>query len=175
VTYVAVYAPSVRIVPPPFRCETKDKGTSSFTLSINPSVGACLALPVRPPTSSERTRRDFNLHSTIPFVVSLSNHEWYCDTTFSRKRRSERTVAPNYFHYVSGAVDLAHILGTLAISPKIYFRISFDIYLYLPTYIPVLPKLLNRSVKSSKWNRNGFSWPKVSQFHTCFCQPLSSG
>src|SRR5262245_50642147 len=121
-------ASSVRIVPPPLRCETKDRGTSSFTLSINPSVGACLALLIRPSTSSERTRRDFNLHSTIPFVVSPSNHEWYCDTIFSRKRRSERTVASNYFHSVSGAVDLAHILGTLAISTKIYFR-------YLSIYV----------------------------------------
>ena len=142
-TYVSVCASSVRIVPPPLRCEAKDKGTSSFTLSINPSVGACLALLIRPSTSSKRTGRDSNLHSTIPFVVSLSNHEWYCDTIFSLKRRSERTVAPNYFYSASGALDLAHILGTLAISPKIYFRyLSIHIFTYqlIFQFIPQISK-----------------------------------
>ena len=150
-------APSVRIVPPPLRCETKDKGTSSFTPSINPSVGACLALPVRSPTSSERTRRDFNLHSTIPFVVSLSNHEWYCDTTFSRKRRSERTVAPNYFHSASGAL-ISRTLSERLQYHRRYIFVYLSIYIF--TYQLIFrsfPKFLNSPVKSSTWNRNAFS------------------
>src|SRR5262249_6791162 len=99
------------------------------------------------------------------------NHEWYCDTIFSRKRRSERTVAPNYFYSASGALDLAHIRRNACNITKDIFSISFDTYLYLPTYLPVHSAI---SKFAPQHPQSGIEMPShgplVRGIHTCFVQ-----
>src|SRR5215831_12315268 len=96
--------------------------------------------------------------------MSLSNHEWYCDTIFSRKRRSERTVAPNYFHSASGALNSPTLFRSACNITKDIF---FDIYLltYLPVHSPISKFAPQNPQSGIEMPSHG---PIVRQIHTCF-------